>query len=151
MYTITYFAPETGVMKTGLYVLLILIMHRVAAQTSPVLKLDRDTIDYGVIKKGDNGVREIWFTNTGSSPLIINCKSSCGCLVPEWIKEPVGPGKKGWIRVKYDTARIGVFRKSIYVSTNEEAGRDDTGNMTYKSYVIPVTGTVLDTEPPVSR
>ena len=75
--------------------------------------------DYGNIYKGDNGVCQFTFKNTGKAPLqITNCRASCGCTVPSWPKEPIAPGKKGVIQVKYDTNRLGNFNKSITVTSN---------------------------------
>ena len=75
--------------------------------------------DYANIYKGDNGVCQFTFKNTGKAPLqITNCRASCGCTVPSWPKEPIAPGKKGVIQVKYDTNRLGNFNKSITVTSN---------------------------------
>lgn len=75
--------------------------------------------DYGNIYKGDNGVCEFKFKNTGKAPLTITkCQASCGCTVPAWPKDPIAPGKTAVIRVKYDTNRIGTINKSITVSSD---------------------------------
>ncbi|HLO91823.1 MAG: DUF1573 domain-containing protein [Chloroflexota bacterium] len=75
--------------------------------------------DYGTIFVGGDGNCEFEFTNTGKEPLILsNVKSSCGCTVPSWPKEPILPGKKETIKVKYDTNRIGPINKTITVSSN---------------------------------
>lgn len=59
------------------------------------------------------------FTNTGDAPLIISSAfSSCGCVVPEWPKEPVMPGKSGTIKVVYNTSKAGNFNKAIVVKSN---------------------------------
>ncbi len=66
---------------------------------------------------------EFIFYNTGEAPLLVShVKSTCGCTVPEWSKEPVKAGNKGRIRVTYDTHRTGVFSKSIYVYSNASNG-----------------------------
>ena len=66
--------------------------------------------DYGEIMQGDNGTCEFVFKNTGKADLILtNCRSSCGCTVPEWPKDPIAPGKKAVIKVKYNTNRIGII------------------------------------------
>ena len=76
-------------------------------------------IDYGTIDQHSNGVREFHFTNTGSAPLVIqNAKGSCGCTVPSYDKEPVMPGESGTIKVKYATNRLGVFQKTVTLTTN---------------------------------
>ena len=75
--------------------------------------------DYGNIYKGDNGECEFVFKNTGKAPLqITNARASCGCTVPSWPREPIAPGKKSIIRVKYDTNRLGTINKSITVTSN---------------------------------
>ena len=78
-------------------------------------------IDYGIIEKGSNGVRDFIFTNDGNSPLIItNVKSTCGCTIPKKPNKPILPGETEKIQVKYDTNRVGFIRKSIMVSSNAE-------------------------------
>lgn len=72
-----------------------------------------------VIEQGGNGVFEFEFTNTGTDPLILsNVRSSCGCTIPEWPREPINPGKSATIKAKYDTKRLGQFSKSISVYSN---------------------------------
>ncbi|MFA5330513.1 MAG: DUF1573 domain-containing protein [Prolixibacteraceae bacterium] len=75
--------------------------------------------DYGTIIQGSDGNCEFKFTNKGKGPLILNdVKTSCGCTVPEWPKEPIPPEKTGVIKVKYDTKRLGAFSKTITVNSN---------------------------------
>ncbi len=83
------------------------------------IEFKQTEIDYGVIEKNSNGTKVFQFTNTGSAPLIINrVKSSCGCTVPSKPDQPVMPGQSGEIVVKYNTKRIGPFRKTITVYSN---------------------------------
>jgi hypothetical protein len=83
------------------------------------MTFDTEVIDYGTIPQNADGVRTFSFTNTGSEPLIIsNAKGSCGCTVPTWPKEPINPGQKGEIKVKYATNRLGPINKSVTVSSN---------------------------------
>lgn len=88
-----------------------------------VAKIDfkTDTIDYGTVEKGADGVRVFEFTNTGDAPLIVSkVSSSCGCTVPKWSKDPILPGKTGEIQVKYDTNRVNPIRKTITVISNAD-------------------------------
>ena len=83
------------------------------------ISFTQETIDYGKIKKDANGEREFVFKNTGKEPLIItNCVGSCGCTVPVWPKTPIAPGEKASIKVKYDTRRVGLFQKTVTVTSN---------------------------------
>lgn len=75
--------------------------------------------DYGTIEQGSTGVRFFKFTNTGTAPLLIqNAKGSCGCTVPSYPREPIMPGENGYIKVKYDTKRVGNYAKYVTLTTN---------------------------------
>ena len=85
----------------------------------PEISFEKTVIDYGTVNKGDNGVREFVFKNSGNAPLIIsNVKSTCGCTIPKKPEKPILPGESEKIQVKYDTKRVGFIRKSITVSSN---------------------------------
>lgn len=92
----------------------------VSAQEKAEIQFKEETIDYGKISRGSDGVRVFEFTNTGDAPLVItNVRSSCGCTIPKKPEEPILPGQTGLIEVKYDTNRAaGPFRKAITVSSN---------------------------------
>ena len=108
------------------------------AQTGPKIEFKEETINYGEVEKGkDDGIRIFEFTNTGDEPLLIkNAKSSCGCTVPEWPKEPIAPGAKAVIGVKYDTKRPGAFTKTVTITSNASA----------TPTVLTIKGTVLPDE-----
>ncbi len=75
--------------------------------------------NYGTIVKSSTGVRFFKFTNTGDKALLItNAKGSCGCTVPSYPKEPIMPGESEYIKVKYDTKRVGPFTKYVTLTTN---------------------------------
>jgi hypothetical protein len=109
-------------MKNRITFILILLMSSFGfAQNGPKIefKAADNTIDYGTVsKKKDNGIRSFEFTNTGDAPLIIiNVLSTCGCTVPTKPTEPIMPGKKGKIDVKYSMIP-GPIRKTITVESN---------------------------------
>jgi hypothetical protein len=94
-----------------------------------------ETIDYGTIAHNADGKREFVFTNNGNAPLIItNAQGSCGCTVPTSPKEPIAPGAKGVIGVKYATDRVGPFTKTVTITSNA------TGQATK---VLTIKGTIL--------
>jgi len=87
--------------------------------TGPMIQLDKEVHDYGTIAHGGDGVCEFVVTNIGDQPLILtNCKGSCGCTVPKCDTEPIKPGGKTTISVRYDTTRPGPINKSVTVSSN---------------------------------
>ena len=92
-----------------------------AQETGAKIEFKTETVDYGQITKGSNGVRVFEFTNTGDAPLIISkVSSSCGCTIPKKPDGPILPGKTGEIQVKYDTNRVGPIRKAITVISNAD-------------------------------
>lgn len=100
-----------GLLSLGIY----------AQEATAKIVFKSETIDYGQIAKGSNGVRVFEFTNTGTVPLVIgNVRSSCGCTVPKKPEAPILPGKTGQIQVKYDTNRVGPIRKAITVISNAD-------------------------------
>jgi len=72
--------------------------------------------DYGEIPKDSDGEWSFTFKNLGKSSIIINrVRSTCGCTIPAWPREPIEPGASGEITVKYNTSTTGTFLKSVYV------------------------------------
>lgn len=97
---------------------------------------ENETIDYGTIAHNADGNRQFVFTNNGNRPLIItNTQGSCGCTVPTTPKEPIAPGAKGVIGVKYATDRVGPFTKTVTVTSNAEG--QATKTLTIKGTILP--------------
>lgn len=120
-----------SVMLSIMFVAIAMISNEVKAQAKMDFK--KELHDYGNIKNGANGTCTFEFTNTGNAPLIIsNATGSCGCTVPTWPKEPIAPGAKGEITVKYDTKRTGEFTKTVTL----------TSNATETSKVLTIKGNV---------
>ena len=89
------------------------------ASNFPVLEFDKKEHDFGEIE-AKTAVETVFnYKNTGDAPLVItDIKSSCGCTVPEWPRQPILPGQSDVIKVKYDTKRIGAINKSVHVYSN---------------------------------
>lgn len=94
-------------------------------QTTPVVEEKSEITfaaiehNYGTVEFNANGTCTFEFTNTGKTVLVLNdVRASCGCTAPEWSKEPIKPGDKGKITVKYNTMIPGPFHKSITVYSN---------------------------------
>jgi len=104
---------------------------------------ENETIDYGTIAHFAEPNRQFVFTNNGNKPLIItNTQGSCGCTVPTTPKEPIAPGAKGVIGVRYATDRVGPFTKTVTVTSNAEG--QPTKTLTIKGTVLaePATAPV---------
>ena len=109
-----------------------------AQEKTAKIQFKTETVDYGEIQKGSDGVRVFEFTNTGEAPLIISkVSSSCGCTIPKKPEEPIMPGQTGEIQVKYDTNRVGPIRKAITVISNTDT---PTKVLKIKVQVKPIEG-----------
>jgi hypothetical protein len=86
----------------------------------PSLVFQSTDHDFGTINEGDVVEHTFSFVNTGAAPLIIqNAQPSCGCTVPDWTKDPIPPGGKGYVRAKFDSnGKPNVQNKSITVTAN---------------------------------
>jgi hypothetical protein len=80
------------------------------------LWFDEYVHDYGQIEVDSDGSWTFTFKNIGENAVLINrVRSTCGCTVPAWPREPIEPGSAGEITVKYNTALTGTFLKSLFV------------------------------------
>ncbi len=103
-----------------------LFLAPLAAQTvMPKISFEKDLHDFGKFNESDGKVTyKFAFVNTGGADLFIqNVTASCGCTAPEWTREPVPPGGKGYVAATYNPAgRPGPFRKYITVVSNSDPG-----------------------------
>lgn len=103
--------------------------------------------DFGTIKEVNGAVSyDFEFVNTGNSPILIkNVESSCGCTSPQWSKQPVLPGKKGFVKATFDPKdRPGFFDKTITVYSN---ARTPVVELKIRGIVEGRARTVLDDFP----
>lgn len=102
---------------------------------APVMKFEKMEYDYGKIKQGEVVTKEFKFKNTGKQPLIISsAQGSCGCTVPEWPKDPIGPGKSGVIKVTFNsTHKSGLQDKTVTIKSN---AKEETMVLHMKGEVI---------------
>ena len=120
------------------FLLCFVVSGALFAQMKPEATFDKSVHDYGSIKEEvEVAVSNFEFTNTGKSPVIIQrVVASCGCTSPTYTREPVLPGKKGEIKVAYQTTyRPGSFHKNIRVYTNVP---DTVYTLVVKGNVIPM-------------
>ena len=78
---------------------------------------NENTHDFGKVKQNDPAEVTFTFKNTGDAPVVVtSARSSCGCTVAEYTKEPVKPGATGTVKATYNSARVGAFNKSVTVT-----------------------------------
>ena len=92
--------------------------------------------DYGVMLQDSDGSWSFAFKNVGKEAFVINrVRSTCGCTVPEWPREPIEPGDTAQITVIYNTATTGTFLKSVYVYST---AANSPVKLQIKGKVVPV-------------
>jgi hypothetical protein len=90
--------------------------------------------DFGKIPQNMPATYTFEFTNTGAQPITVTkAQPSCSCTVPDYTKEPVLPGKEGYVKATFNAHNPGAFNKTITVSTD---GGD--GNV-----ILKISGEVL--------
>jgi hypothetical protein len=103
----------------SIFALIIATLSLQAQNKGAIIKFDKNVHDYGTLYQNADGKSEFTFKNIGDEPLILSSvRSSCGCTIPQWPKEPILPGQSGVIVVTYDTKRIGTINKQITVLSN---------------------------------
>lgn len=86
------------------------------AQTATSHQWSATTYDFGKIEQNKPAQCEFKITNKGTTPLVITSTTpSCGCTVPEYTKDPIAPGKSGFVKATYSAASAGQFTKTITV------------------------------------
>ncbi len=108
------------------FLLLSLLSLSVSAQDKKgELKLDTYSYNFGTVKR--NTVRSVVFVvkNTGKAPVVIqSADAACACTNVSYTLSPIKPGKKGYIKVWFYSAKFGsgTFNKTVDVRSNASNG-----------------------------
>ena len=101
-------------MKRILFLLCILIGQLSYAQTGVEFK--ETGHKFGKIKKGVPVSFVFEYKNVTAKPIVIEfANADCGCTTPEYKQEALPKGQKATIKVTYNAAVEGVFKKSVNV------------------------------------
>ena len=88
------------------------------------LKLDNDTVDFGVIQEGDTIKYDFYFTNIGPGDLVIKqAWPSCGCTIPSYTKEIIKTNERGKIHIEFHSKGFGgeeVLKEIIIINSGKE-------------------------------
>ncbi len=86
----------------------------------PRLHFEHTTFDFGEIPDNRIVTHVFAFENTGKTPLLIShVRGACGCTVPHWPKDPIPPGGKGEIEIRFDpSGKEGPQNKLVTVTAN---------------------------------
>ncbi len=88
--------------------------------THSVISFVEYSYDFGDKSIGADVSHKFEFRNVSKNSIAITeVKASCGCTTPKYATDPIKPGKKGNVEVKYDSKRAGVFNKTVTVMVND--------------------------------
>lgn len=86
----------------------------------PVMTFEETVHNFGKMTQGEIAKYDFVFKNTGNEPLLISSvRTTCGCTVTNFPKIPIEPGKKGIIKVVFNSAyKEGFQNKKILIHAN---------------------------------
>lgn len=112
------------------------IVKEADIRPGPRITFKEDKYEFGDIHQGDQVEHTFEFENTGTSPLILtNVHSTCGCTIPKWPREPIPPGQKSKITVKFNSAgKMGKVNKVVKIVSNAV---DPLNQVTISTVILP--------------
>lgn len=95
-----------------------------ATASTGKVEFEAPVFDFGTVKEGAIVEHIYAFENTGEAPVILSqVSASCGCTTPSYTQTPVLPGKKGEIKVSFDSnGQVGKQQKIVTVVSNAANG-----------------------------
>ena len=103
-------------------------------KSDDVAKFQTESIDLGKIMQNNPTTATFEVTNISKEPLLIEqANPTCGCTISDYTKEPIAPGKIGFIKATYNAKNLNLFEKHLTVKF---AGCDDMKSITIKGEVI---------------
>ena len=121
-------------MKTLSFI--ILLFSTSLFMTEPVVEwLSPVEHDFGDLQK-DKPVEHFFkFKNISGEPITIdNIRTTCGCTAPDWSLDPVEADSTNQLRIEFNAAKPGYFRKRIKVFFSSQR----------KAEILYVEGFVLE-------
>jgi hypothetical protein len=126
-------------MKKLLFIAALFVAQHCFAQApSADVQFPTQNHQFGKVKKGVPVTFVFSFKNVSEKPVVIEfANAECGWTKPEYPKSPVSKGQAGTIKVTYNAATEGVFKKNVNVKF---------ANST-QPYVLTIEGEVLPEKP----
>lgn len=101
-------------MKKILVLFCLVLSIHVFAQTD--ISFKETKFSFGKIKQSVPVTHVFTFTNKSAKPLVIEVATAeCGCTTPVYSKEPIAKGKSSTIKVTFNAANPGTFKKNVNV------------------------------------
>lgn len=89
------------------------------------LTWDKSKHVFGSIEHKKAVIAEFTFTNSGKEPIAITkVGTTCGCTSPSYPKEPIKPGEKGTIKLRFDAVAPGFFKKAAKIHFSDGSAKE---------------------------
>lgn len=89
------------------------------------LTWDKSKHVFGSIEHKKAVIAEFTFTNSGKEPIAITkVGTTCGCTSPSYPKEPIKPGEKGTIKLRFDAVAPGFFKKTAKIHFSDGSAKE---------------------------
>ena len=90
----------------SIFILSVFITTNTTAQNaSKIVTWDAETLDLGIVKKGDKIANSYSFTNISDQPVEIDIISTCDCTEAKWTRGKIAPGQQGVIDFIFDSGQ----------------------------------------------
>jgi hypothetical protein len=90
---------------------------------------------FGKVKLNVPATYTFAYTNNSTKPVVIEfANAECGCTKPVYSLAPIAAGKTGTIKVTYNSAALGVFKKNVDVKFAHST----------QPYTLTIEGEVID-------
>ncbi len=103
------------------------------------LRFDREMLEIGTLGEDDAPqTYRFAFANIGREPLVITkVLASCGCTIPTFSREPVAPGHRAEVAVRFTPkGHPGTLNRHVYVYTNRSSAHPAV-RLTLRGIVTP--------------
>lgn len=108
--------------------LVIGLVNVMAQENNPASELSFNETKYqfGTVTQGEKVEHNFPFTNSSQNTIIItNVRTTCGCTVPEWPREPIASGEEANINAVFNTrGKRGYQRKVITINYTVKGGAE---------------------------
>lgn len=104
----------------------------------PLVKIERDCVDFGNINSGQIAQQKIIIRNVGKQPLVISkISSSCSCTVGRLEESTIAPNKQTDFTVQISGSfRAGEMKEKVWIQSNDP--KHQILPIEVKAYVDPV-------------
>ncbi|MCM1521677.1 MAG: DUF1573 domain-containing protein [Muribaculaceae bacterium] len=117
---------------------LALILASLTAMARGEVDFSVKNVDFGTVKSdGGTVVMRFPFVNTGDEPvgIVTVTNGGCGCTKPEFPQQPIKPGEKGEIVIRFNPSTFrGEVNRSVKVQLTSQKKRL---KLTFSGVVVP--------------